>query len=280
MAFRHWYAGDCDAAIARFLSDYTLPPDFRLPGLATLSAACAPHAGWRYSGRVAARAVRTLAETKPEVLLLFSAVHRAAIEGPALWADGAWETPLGDVEVDVELARELQAAGRDFPAANFAAHADEHALEVILPFVKALLPAARIVPIMVPPASKAAVLGELCARTAAGRRAAALASTDLTHYGASYSFTPAGHGEEAHEWMRRNDQRLIALALGLKAEDIVPRAIEDRSACGPGALAAAVAFARARGSQGGVLIDHTDSHEVEGRTGDFEMAVGYAGMVF
>jgi AmmeMemoRadiSam system protein B len=278
MAFRHWYPADpasCRRQIASFLEGLTLHPDEPAP-----VAAAIPHAGWRYSGAVAARALKRLAGACPATLLLFSAVHRAWLESPAAYPEGAWETPLGEVPVDAELAKELLGALPGLLVADPAAHADEHALEVAMPFIREFFPAARVLPIMAPPEAPCAELGQRLASLTSGRRVAAVASTDLTHYGEAYSFAPAGSGSAARAWMRANDQRIIDMALGMRAEEIVPEARTHRNACGPGALAAAVAFARARGSSHGTLLERTDSHEVQGKDEPFQVAVGYAGMVF
>jgi hypothetical protein len=278
MAFRHWVAGDCAGAIARYLEGFTPPA-----AASGLSTAVAPHAGWRYSGAVAARAIKTLtaalSSTPPEAILCLGAVHRAWIERAAVYPDGAWATPLGPVEVDAALARDIVETMPDLADADRAPHADEHALEVLMPFVRHLFPGVPVVPVMVPPEGRPAQLGHRLAELAGARRIAAIASTDLTHYGEAYGFAPAGTGEKAHEWMRENDARILDLATLLRAEEVVPEARARRNACGPGALAAAVAFARARGAASGRLLERTDSHEVTGEPGEFEMAVGYAGLV-
>ena len=134
---------------------------------------------------------------------------------------------------------------------------------------------------MAPPRAHPVKLGTKLAEMIGKRPVAAIASTDFTHYGDVYQFTPAGRGAQAHEWMRQNDRRLIDRALGLEAEAIVPEARSHHNACGPGALAAAVAYARTRGASHGTLLEHTDSHSVEGSSEEsFATAVGYAGIIF
>lgn len=275
MAFRHWYAGDCRRQIDEFLEGYTPPQD-----AAPVHAALVPHAGWYYSGRVAARTIRAVAESSPDDLLLLSAVHRAVLDTPAVFPEGEWETPLGAIQVDDELASRILDEGAEFVLADPQAHADEHALEVQLPIIRRLMPEVRIVPILTPPDKVALRLGALLSRVAGTRNIAAIASSDLTHYGDPYGFTPAGRGVEAHQWVRSNDRRMLDLALELDAEDIVDEARVHHNACGPGALAAAVAYARERGAKRGLVIEYTDSHEVAGEKGAFQMAVGYGGLVF
>ncbi len=275
MAFRNFYPGDCrrqiDEMLRGFEVDRELPP---------LNAVVVPHAGWRFSGAVAARALKTLARFRPEKLLLFSAVHRQHLAKPALFPKGSWETPFGEVEVDEELADEILAGCGDQVVADPLAHSGEHALEVVMPLIRDLLPTTSVVPIMVPPEAPPVPFGARLAEVVENRRVAALASTDFTHYGDAYRFTPAGSGREAHGWMRANDRRLVDRAVGMKAQEIVSEARAHRNACGPGALAAAVSYARTRGTTQGVLLERTDSHEVTSPDAPFEMAVGYAGMVF
>ncbi len=275
MKFRPFYPGDCRQQIAAFLENFAV--DESLPAL---RAAAVPHAGWRYSGAVAARALKTLASTGPQTLLLFGAVHRYPLSKPAVYSRGAWDTPLGGVAVDDTLAEEILARLPEKTETNFDAYREEHSLEVVMPMIRELFAEAKVVPIMIPPEPDAARLGEDIAAIVGDRPVGAIASTDLTHYGPTYGFTPAGLGEEGHDWMRANDQRIIDRALNLKAEEIVPEAKSYHNACGSGALAAAVAYARARGSEKGYLIERTDSHEAQDPTAPFDMAVGYAGMVF
>jgi AmmeMemoRadiSam system protein B len=106
-----------------------------------------------------------------------------------------------------------------------------------------------------------------------------MGTTDLTHYGDAYMFTPSGYGPKAHEWMRENDGRIIKLAEAMKAEDIVPEANKSMNACGAGAMAATVAAARALGCGEGLTIEYTTSYDVVPER-EFRMAVGYVGMAF
>jgi len=241
-----------------------------------------PHAGWRYSGAVAARALRTLREgSRPRIVIVFGAVHREHLEESAVYPSGAWETPAGSVPVAEDLAAEVLRGAGSIARANPGAHRLEHSIEVELPLIEACFPGASVLPIMVPPGASPVELGRTIARLVRESDVVALASSDLTHYGERFELTPAGEGESAHAWMRANDQRILGLASSLDAERIVPEALEHRNACGSGALAALAAFARELGSKRGHLLERTDSHEVSAKPGEpFESAVGYAGMVF
>jgi len=242
-----------------------------------------PHAGWVYSGPTAAKVFAAVhARSAPRTFVLFSAVHRWGALQAAVYADGAWATPLGEAKVDSDLAQMVlkEGAGRLVDAPE--AHAGEHSVEVQVPFLQYLFPQALILPIMVPPDEQAVHVGEAVGRAVAGigKDVAVIGTTDLTHYGATYyNFAPAGTGEEALEWACANDERVIDLMLRMEAEKIVPEATAHHNACGGGAVAATVAAARALGARRGVLLEHTTSHRgmPRGLAADF---VGYAAVVF
>ncbi|MBI4603607.1 MAG: AmmeMemoRadiSam system protein B [Planctomycetes bacterium] len=280
--FRSFYPGEPVRQIAEFLSRE--PPV--APAAKRLVAAAAPHAGWRYSGGVAARALKALADrSSPRALVLLGAVHREWLEASAVYPSGSWETPLGPVPVDRDLAAEVLRELAGLVEENPGAHASEHSLEVLLPMVHEIFPGVPVVPVMVPPEAAPEELGRRLARVVAdrvgtARAVAAVASTDLTHYGPHYGFTPAGTGEKAHAWMQANDRRILSLAERLEAESIPREAHAHRNACGAGALAACVAFARELGSRGGTVLEHTDSFEVAREDSELVTAVGYAGIVF
>lgn len=241
-----------------------------------------PHAGWIYSGPTAAAWFQALAAgPTPETLVLFGAVHSWGVEAPSLYAQGAWRTPLGDLPVDEELAQALLAQPEALVVERPAAHAQEHSIEVQLPFIRHLFPQARILPIAVPPLDVAPAVGRQAAQAVrdVGRRAAALGSSDMTHYGPRYGMAPAGIGQPALDWTHANDRRLLDLAVRMRAEEIVPEARSRHNACGAGAVAAAIAFAAALGATQGALLHYTTSYEVlpEGRPSDL---VGYGAVAF
>ncbi len=267
----------CRAEAEAYLQEarQAVPPDRFFAGLV-------PHAGWTYSGEVAARTFAALAESgTPATLVILGAVHSWGVAGPSIYARGSWATPLGALEVDQPLAEAILREAGGLVSDNPGAHSEEHSIEVQLPFVKYLFPDARIVPLMVPPAPDSVQVGEAVARAVRprGREVFLVGSTDLTHYGPRYGFAPRGAGPAALTWAKENDERLIDDVVHLRAEQIVARVARDRSACGAGAVAAAVAAARMLGAKRGVLLEHTTSHDVHpiGSPTDF---VGYAAIAF
>lgn len=272
-----FYSGDCGKQIEAFLKGYELPAEPAVP-----MSGVVPHAGWVYSGSVAAKVIAAFRAAKPETFVIFGAVHRWGVAAGAVYDSGVWSTPLGPVEIDEDLAANLLGACGDSLVSDTTAHAYEHSIEVQVPMIKYLYPGARIVPIAMPPTTKAAAAGAAVGEAIAksGRRVAVLGSSDLTHYGRNYDFAPWGFGAAAREAMAKSDRRLIDLALAFKADAIVAEAQQSQSACGPGAIAAAVAAGKAMGADRAALVEYTTSHDVMGDPAEsFQMAVGYAGIL-
>ncbi len=262
----------------------TSPPD-NVPDRPV--AGIVPHAGWVFSGATALRVLEAIRSRRmPEAFVLFGASH-ARLRQSAVFSRGRWETPLGPAEVDARLAEELLALGGDVVEDDPMPHEREHSLEVLVPLLVHVFPGARIVPVLVVPReSDAPEVGRAAARAirALDTDAVVLGSTDLTHYGPAYRFTPKGEGEAALRWMREeNDRRMLDLMRGLEAEAVVPESEAKMNACGAGAIAATLAAAKALGAEAGHVVDYTTSYDVlRARTGraDSSAAVGYAGVVF
>ena len=273
-----FYSGDCAAQIDAFLASFEPPADPARP-----LAGVVPHAGWAYSGAVAAKVIKCLEPLSPEVFVIFGAVHSWGAREGGVYPSGSWETPLGEVEVDAELAGVLLEECGEHLTADEGSHAQEHSIEVQVPMIKHLCPGARIVPIAMPPTPGAAAAGAAVGAAVAGthRRVAVLGSSDLTHYGASYGFAPWGVGAEARKKMHESDRRIIDMTLAFKADEVVAEAHANSNACGAGAIAATAAAAKAMGADKSALVEYTTSHDVMGEPPEaFRMAVGYAGIVF
>lgn len=250
-------------------------------------AAIVPHAGWVYSGGTALAALAALKSRRvPKTGVLFGAVHSHRVRQTSIFSFGGWQTPLGLVQVDDRLAREILAQAPGLITDDPRAHEQEHSLEVQVPLIRYLMPEARIVPIAVLPDAEAPAVGRIVGQVIQNLAADAVCvgSTDLTHYGPGYGFAPAGIGPAAHKWMRDvNDRRMIDLLLRLDAEAAVAEARISANACGAGAIAATLAAARELGAKRGCLVQYTTSYDVSTEKAgaeDFEMAVGYAGLVF
>jgi AmmeMemoRadiSam system protein B len=240
-----------------------------------------PHAGWQYSGIVAAKVFGSIrARRQPATFVIIGAVHRwAGING--VYAKGAWATPLGPVLIDERLAARILEGSRGLTVEDVRCHSDEHSIEVELPMLKHLFPEARVVPIAVNPDERAVPLGREIGRVlkAEDQGAVVIGSSDLTHYGDVYGFTPAGYGSAARSWMEENDRRILGLMERMSDSEILDEVLQHRNACGAGAIAATIAAARVLGAERGVLLEHTSSYYASPKE-EFRLAVGYAGVVF
>jgi AmmeMemoRadiSam system protein B len=279
-----FYPGQHDSCIDQinqYLDQAALPQS--LPE--TIAAGIVPHAGWTFSGLPVAMVLAAIRQQHEKVntFVIFGAAHRYFNRTPAVFASGTRITPLGEAFIDEDLARQLIAAG---PAVGDAqAHHSEHSIEVEVPFIQYLFGGAKILPIIVPPTDEAVELGtnlgDIISKSQ--KKIVCLGSTDLTHYGPSYGFTPRGSGAEAVKWASEiNDQKFIDLALAMEPEGILVDAAENGNACGAGAAAATVAAAKELGKKKGVLLAHTNSNDVIlQKTGKSSAdSVGYAAIVF
>jgi AmmeMemoRadiSam system protein B len=241
-----------------------------------------PHAGWMCSGRVAGRVFAVLQRAaSPNTIVFFGTMHRVRGRMARVQAEGQWATPLGPLDIDEGLAREVVACS-DLVTDDPEAHLDEHSLEVQTPFIKHLFPDVRILPILMPPVPEALAIGRSIGAVLAsvGYETVAIGSTDLTHYGPAYGFVPQGGGDEGFDWARDvNDRRLLDRMLGFKAEEVVPEVVRHHNACGPGAIAATMAAVERLGASRAALLVHTTSREVL-QDRSFGGAVGYAGVVY
>ena len=255
------------------------------PEVGDAIAGLVPHAGWVYSGQVAAAVFKTLARRPPpQAVVLFGSVHQLRGQEAAVFVSGRFETPLGPLPIDERLADRMLGHTNLLTSDSYA-HESEHSIEVQLPFIKHLFPDTSIVPIMVPPTDKAHEVGEAVGRTLEAYKydAFIVGTTDLTHYGPGYGFTPQGVGEQAIAWAKtENDTRFLDLVCAMKGEEVVADAREHRSACGSGAVAATISAAAALGASKGHLLQHTTSAEVMRRQSGARAndAVGYAAVVF
>ncbi|MEN6506601.1 MAG: AmmeMemoRadiSam system protein B [Planctomycetaceae bacterium] len=287
-AFYEESPSSCRHHVMRLFEAAALPPS--APG--DPRGGLAPHAGWVYSGAVAALTFKTLAGGASlaaadggGTFILLGADHRGHAAVGEVFESGVWVSPLGQIAIDDEVAAAILAApGADtLLRANPHAHDQEHSLEVQVPFIQVICPRAKIVPIAVPPAPEAIDIGQVIGGVlAAFPNSCVVGSTDLTHYGGHFG-SPHGRGAAGEQWARRNDNRMLQRIEAMDAQAVLAEADVHRSACGSGAVAATIAACRALGATRGVCLEYTNSYEVVHRKyPDYEddTTVGYASVVF
>jgi AmmeMemoRadiSam system protein B/AmmeMemoRadiSam system protein A len=215
-----------------------------------------PHAGYMYSGPVAARGYALLGALRGRIerVVLLGPTHRVAVRGLAAPTVAAFDTPLGDVPLDRAAIDSLA----DLPQvrANDLAHAQEHSLEVQLPFLQAVLGRFALVPLAVGQASPAEV-AEVLERLWGGDETLVIISTDLSHY---LPYADA----------RAQDSATVARILAFD------RTIDHDGACGATPLNGALRVAKAHGLQPR-LLDLRNSGDT---AGDRSRVVGYCAIAF
>jgi len=271
-----WYPGtesECRKVMEAF-SECLTPCSFKQG----ISGGIVPHAGWYYSGQVAFNVIKSLKnDTLPDVFVIFGR-HLHAGSSSYIMKDGAWETPLGELEIDAGLAERLTAEFK-FVVETAGRHDQDNTIELQLPFIKYLFPDVKIVPIGAPPKASSIRIGERVSEIAEemGKKVFVLGSTDLTHYGYNYDNVPKGTGKKAVEWVKNeNDKRMIDLMLEMDPEGIISEALINSNACCSGAVAAAVAALKKMGALRGEKLIYRTSYDIR----PDDSFVGYAGIVF
>jgi AmmeMemoRadiSam system protein B len=270
-----WYPGD-EASCRRAIEQHAAGND---APAGEWRALIGPHAGFSYSGDAAGKAYRRLAAGRADAdLVVVFGAHRGARGPNTIFRGEAWRTPVGALRTAVPLADRLAAelSLGDEPAAPFDA---DNAVELHLPFVRHFFPRAELLVLGVAAAEVALAIGRRTGEVVreAGRDAVYVGSTDLTHYGPSYDFSPQGGGPAAVSWVRNvNDRGFLDAVLHDEPRGALAHARAHHSACCPGAAVAAMEAARAHaGALHPVLVDHYLSHDVRPSSS----FVGYAGIV-
>jgi AmmeMemoRadiSam system protein B len=273
-----WYPAkesECRRVIEEFAKTAALGPS----GKGKFVGGIVPHAGWYYSGRVACGVIQCLKAGggSPESVIIFGR-HLHPGGRNYIMKEGRWTTPLGDLEIDRELGEQL-ASRFPFVVETESRYDQDNTIELQLPFIKYFFPDAKILPLGVPPAVRSLDIGESTAEIAEtmGRRIMVIGSTDLTHYGHNYGFTPMGTGPEAVQWVKNeNDKRVVDLMLKMDAREVIDESLRNYNACCSGAVAAAIAAAKRLGAVEALKLSYTTSYDIRPDSS----FVGYVGMVF
>ena len=232
-------------------------------------AALLPHAGYDYSGPAAARACRALAGLAPEIVAVVGTAHFATGPGFFLDAHAAFRTPLGEVPVAQEEARLLLKAGAGV-AESVQAHAEEHSVETVLPFLQRTWKNFRLLPLVASSRSltEAQRCGRALAGTLKGKKALIIAASDLSHFpplDVAQQVDPASLESFLTldpDFLWRTEAALMALgAPGLQC-----------TWCGLAAAAAVQTAAAALGADWGEALACTNSADLGG---DERRTVGY-----
>jgi AmmeMemoRadiSam system protein B len=237
-------------------------PQVNSIGLRQVVAMVVPHAGYYYSGPVAAHAYKELAQDGIfDTAVILGPNHTGYGGAVSMWAEGSWSTPLGDIEVDKKLAQRLLG---DLIKADETAHVHEHSIEVQLPWLQYLYGKVRIVPIamLAQDIETARILGKSIGQ--AGGNLVVIASSDLTHY-------------EPHSVAIKKDSSVMEAVIALDEEELYERCERLHcTMCGYGPVAAAMVAAKEMQGNKASLLKYATSGDT---SGDLSRVVGYGSIV-
>lgn len=259
-----WYPGNPEALkrdIGRYMKEASLPEIPRKP-VAVIS----PHAGYMYSGPVAAYAYKTLAGYDYSTVVVISPSHRAYFPFISIWSKGSYETPLGMIEVDEELAAGLLASSPDIQDDPHT-HTAEHALEIQLPFLQHVLKPFRLCPLIM--GRQDLSLCESLAQTLNKNikdpdNTLIVASSDLSHF---HSSTKA---EKMDSQVASRIESFDISGLSLDLEK------SSSEACGGGPIIAALLYGKKQSRTEAKVLKYAHSGNI---TGDNASVVGYLAAV-
>ena len=227
-----------------------------------------PHAGYMYSGPVAAHAYYRLAiDGKPETFVIMGPNHMGYGSAIALMNEGIWRTPLGDIEIDYDTASKILRVS-ELIDIDDAAHRYEHSIEVQLPFLQYLYGSEfKFVPIafLMQDLKSCREIGKALAKALEGRNAVIIASTDMTHY-------------EPHEEASRKDRLALNAVEKMNEEEFYSTIESYRiSACGYGPVIALMVASKLLGVKKAEILCYKTSGDI---VGDYSSVVGYASACF
>ncbi|MDY7001433.1 MAG: AmmeMemoRadiSam system protein B [Thermodesulfobacteriota bacterium] len=259
-----WYPGsaaDLRDMVGKFLDQAAAAePQGRLTALV------APHAGYPYSGPIAAHAYKLLYGKKFETVVVIGPSHHAAFPGVSVYDQGGYQTPLGLAPLDKEFITELTSIS---PTIRYVpkAHAREHSVEIELPFLQVAMPGFKLVPLVMGEQSMPTCqnLAKALARAAKDKSVLIVASSDLSHFHSSSQ-------------ARKLDAVVQKCVRDFDPESLFQNLARRKcEACGGGPMITAMLASKAMGANKGVVLAYGDSGDT---TGDHSRVVGYMAAAF
>lgn len=229
-----------------------------------IKALIVPHAGYIYSGQVAAYAYRLVQGSNFNSVVILGTSHRFGFKGCSIYSDGGYKTPLGITEVDRALAKEISRnSGFKFIPQ---AHTQEHSIEVQIPFIQKVLPNAKIVPIVVgfPSQKTISSLVSALEKSLKDKNVLIVASTDMSHF---YS----------HEKASKIDGNTISLISSFNSDELIDQLEKGENImCGGSGVVASLLYSRKTGDSKVQILRYQDSSQAGGPTSE---VVGYLSAV-
>ena len=225
----------------------------------------APHAGYIYSGPVVGATISRV--SVKDTFIIMGPSHTGMGEPYSIMTKGTWRTPLGDVEIDTELAKAIL-ANSNYLKEDSLAHAQEHSIEVQLPFIQYFKPDIKLVPITLSHANAVTYrsIGRAIAKAIkySGKEVVIVASGDMNHY-------------ESQKITQTKDRQAIESILKMEPGELLERVRDfNISMCGYGTAACLIYAAKEFGNAKAELVKYQTSGDI---TGDYSAVVGYAGIL-
>jgi AmmeMemoRadiSam system protein B/AmmeMemoRadiSam system protein A len=232
-----------------------------------------PHAGPMYSGTVAAAAYRALQQSRPERIVVLAFPHHGGLRGAAVPAVKAIQTPLGEVPIDQAFLADLPRVAED--------RVCDHSFEIQLPFLQKAAGGARVTPVYVGPMAadeRERVAAALARAWTPGT--VFVASSDFTHYGRNFGYTPFPADESIARRLQDLDQECMDAAGSVDSE-LFWKTLQELRATVCGADPIALLLETLSGLGGGDIyqadLDYQTSGEI---TGDYQHSVSYAALAY
>jgi AmmeMemoRadiSam system protein B len=241
--------------------------------------AVVPHAGWYFSGKLAAKtlniASKLFGKKAPSHVVILGG-HLPSNAPTINYLEEAWETPLSPVTLSPNLISLLsEGSGSSIGFKTWQGQTNDNTIEVELPLIKHFFPEAEVLALRVAPDESSISLANALIELLKDKKSLFVASTDLTHYGLSYGFCPAGIGPKGDKFREKNDKAFIDAALSLNTKEILSLGNINHAACSSGAASTVAKIASLIDAKG-VLVDYYASSDIM----PGEQSVGYAGIVY
>jgi AmmeMemoRadiSam system protein B len=223
-----------------------------------------PHAGFVYSGAIAAHAYTELAaDGRPEVFIVVGVDHRGSGAGPAsVQVDGGWETPLGVAKIDSKIAGDIVSNSNKVMDST-RAHAMEHSLELQIPFLQYVYGEIQFVPVLMSSGALSVFqdVGSAISKACSGKDVVLIASTDFTHF-------------ETADSAKTQDEKAINAILEMNEENLY-KIVRENAISMCGSTSTVIKAARDLGASKAILLKYGNSGEV---SGDYQSVVGYGSL--
>jgi len=258
-----FYTSNKEALSAQIKDFISNVPKKTLSG--KIIALISPHAGYTYSGQVAAYGYKLIEGNSYDAVFVIAPSHRFPFRGASVYPKGAYEIPLGIIPVDSELAQQLIKEDKLVSYVSHA-HSQEHSLEVQLPFLKFVLGDFRLVPIVMGSYDFATceALSELIYKVVREKNVIIIASSDLSHY-------------HPYNTAVKLDKIVLEHVKNLDAQGLFQATSTGScEACGAGPIITTILLAKKLGANKSEILHYANSGDV---TGDKSGVVGYMSAV-